>query len=183
MLDKKLAFGGAFLMSKYTYEEKLEAVLRVVNDNMSCVESARILGADKEVVRCWTARYNHFGPEGLIMKHGTYSGDFKLSVIKYMHDNHLSMFETAVKFGIPDKSTIRKWERTYYEEGEQGLYVDRRGRKPKMSFGKIKKKELNKETKEDLIAEVQRLRMENEYLKKLQALVQERISREDGKKQ
>lgn len=52
-----------------------------------------------------------------------------------------------------------------------------------MSSTKPKKKILNNETKEDLIAEVQRLRMENEYLKKLQALVQERVSREDGKKQ
>ena len=43
------------------------------------------------------------------------------------------------------------------------------------------KKELSEETKEDLIAEVQRLRMENEYLKKLRALVQERIDRENGK--
>ena len=40
---------------------------------------------------------------------------------------------------------------------------------------------MNKQTEEDLIAEVQRLRMENEYLKKLQALVQERIARENGK--
>ena len=30
------------------------------------------------------------------------------------------------------------------------------------------------ETNEDLLAEVQRLRMENEYLKKLNALIQER---------
>ena len=43
------------------------------------------------------------------------------------------------------------------------------------------KKELSEATKEDLIAEVQRLRMENEYLKKLRALVQERIDRENGK--
>ena len=42
-------------------------------------------------------------------------------------------------------------------------------------------KDLSEETKEDLIAEVQRLRMENEYLKKLRALVQERIDRENGK--
>jgi len=35
---------------------------------------------------------------------------------------------------------------------------------------------------EDLIEEVQRLRMENEYLKKLNALVQERIKRENKKK-
>ena len=47
---------------------------------------------------------------------------------------------------------------------------------------KDSKKKLPKQTEEDLIAEVQRLRMENEYLKKLQALVQERIDRENGKK-
>ena len=50
-----------------------------------------------------------------------------------------------------------------------------------MSSNKPRKKKLEKETEEDLIAEVQRLRMENEYLKKLQALVQERIARENGK--
>ena len=47
---------------------------------------------------------------------------------------------------------------------------------------KPKKKKLNKEVEEDLIEEVQRLRMENEYLKKLNALVQERIKRENKKK-
>ena len=170
-------------MSKYTHEEKLEAVLRVIDEGMSYEESAHFLGTTGQVIRRWTAHYKQFGAEGLLIKHGTYSGDFKLSVIKYMHDNHLSLFQAAVKFGIPSDSTVGKWERIYYEEGAQGLYVDRRGRKSEMSSKKIKKKELNPETKEDLIAEVQRLRMENEYLKKLQALVQERISREDGKKQ
>ena len=47
---------------------------------------------------------------------------------------------------------------------------------------KPRKKKLSKEVKEDLIAENQRLRMENEYLKKLNALVQERIKRESKKK-
>ncbi|EHO51355.1 hypothetical protein HMPREF9099_01973 [Lachnospiraceae bacterium oral taxon 082 str. F0431] len=45
-----------------------------------------------------------------------------------------------------------------------------------------KKKQLRSEVEESLIKEVQRLRMENEYLKKLNALVQERIKRESGKK-
>ena len=97
-----------------------------------------------------------------------------------MHEHQLSMVQTAVKFGIPNDCTVGKWERIYYEEGPQGLLLDRRGRKSKMSSDKPKKK-LNQETEEDLIAEVQRLRMENEYLKKLQALVQERIARENGK--
>ena len=49
-----------------------------------------------------------------------------------------------------------------------------------MSSDKPAKKKLSKETEEDLIAEIQRLRMENDYLKKLQPLVQERIARENG---
>ena len=74
-----------------------------------------------------------------------------------------------------------KWERIYYEEGPQALYQERRGRKINMN-SKPRKKKLSKEIEEDLIAENQRLRMENEYLKKLNALVQERINRENKKK-
>ena len=168
-------------MSKYSYEERLEAVLRVVEEGMSVRQSAKILGTAYEHVRRWVKRYEQFGPEGLILKHGTYNGAFKVSVIEYMHKNHLSVSQAAVKFGVPGDATVGKWERIYYEEGPQGLYQDNRGRKSKMSSDKPRKKKISKETEEDLIAEVQRLRMENEYLKKLQALVQERIARENGK--
>lgn len=167
-------------MAKYSYEEKLEAVIRVIEDGMSCKASARILGTAEEHLRRWVMRYRQFGADGLLLKHGSYDGNFKVSVIEYMHENHLSLAQTAVKFGIPQDATVGKWERIYYEEGPQGLYQDHRGRKSKMSSDKPKRK-LNKQTEEDLIAEVQRLRMENEYLKKLQALVQERIARENGK--
>lgn len=168
-------------MAKYTYEEKLEAVLRVVEQKMSAQASAKVLGTAKEHVRRWVQRYERFGPAGLLMKKGSYTGDFKIEVIEYMHKNHLSLSQTAVNFGIPQDVTVGKWERIYYEEGPQGLHIDTRGRKPKMSSNKPKKKKLNNEVEEDLIAENQRLRMENEYLKKLQALVQERVARESGK--
>ena len=56
---------------------------------------------------------------------------------------------------------------------------EKRGRK---STGRPRKKPLDKNVEEDLIAENQRLRMENECLKKLNALVQERIERERKKK-
>ena len=45
-----------------------------------------------------------------------------------------------------------------------------------MNSNKLEKVKLDKETEEDLIAEVQRLRAENAYLKKLNALVEEIIS-------
>ena len=181
MLDKiYLTFGGVFFMAKYSLEEKLEAVLRVIEDGMSKQQSAKILGAHKSRVHQWVQLYIEHGQEGLVMKNGSYTGEFKQSVIEYMHVNHLSNRQTAAKFGIPSPTVVDKWERIYYEEGPQGLYRDNRGRKSKMSSDKPRKKKLDKKTEEDLIAEVQRLRMENEYLKKLNALVQERIARENG---
>lgn len=98
-----------------------------------------------------------------------------------MHANHLSCQETAYHFNLGNTDIVVRWERIYYEEGPQGLYKERRGRNKKMS-SKPGKKKLSKEVEEDLIAENQRLRMENEYLKKLNALVQERIKRENKKK-
>ena len=53
------------------------------------------------------------------------------------------------------------------------LNVNKRGRPPK----------LDKKVEEDLIAENQRLKMEIEYLKKLDALVQKRIQEEGKKRQ
>ena len=97
-----------------------------------------------------------------------------------MHNNHLSAVETAYHFNLGNNYIVNKWERIYYEEGPQGLYIERRGRSKNMSSKHRKK--LSKEVEEDLIAENQRLRMENEYLKKLNALVQERIKRENKKK-
>ena len=179
MLDNKTNIWRCFFVSKFSLEEKLEAVQRV-QDGMSQRMSAKIAGCSQNLVHQWCFLYEKQGIQGLSVKHGSYSGDFKCSVIEYMHENHLSYYETAAHFGIPSKTQVTKWERIYYEEGPQGLYRDKRGKPRKMDSEKVKKVKLVEETKEDLISEVQRLRMENEYLKKLNALVQERIARENG---
>ena len=109
-----------------------------------------------------------------------YSPEFKLSVIMDMRENHLSYRETARKYNIGSnesqgKDRLRGWERIYLEEGAAGLMAERRGRK---SAGRPKKQPLDKSVEEDLIAENQRLKermeyleAENEYIKKLSALV------------
>lgn len=95
-----------------------------------------------------------------------FSGEFKQKVIEDMLNNGLSIRETAKKYGLPNHEPVRKWERIYLTEGAAALYVDRRGRK---STGRPVK--LSKQVEEDLLAENQRLRMEIDYLKKLNALV------------
>ena len=95
-----------------------------------------------------------------------YTPEFKIKVVETMHREKLSYRETARQFDISN-SRVTAWERIYIEEGADGLYAERRGRKSTGRPPKIKK--------EDLIAEVQRLRAENVYLKKLNALVAERV--------
>ncbi len=97
-----------------------------------------------------------------------YTPEFKKHIIETMQEEHLSYSETARRFEVNDHHQIQAWERIYLEEGPEVFAVERRGRGSK---GRPRK--FPKEVEEDLLAEVQRLRAENEYLKKLQALVLE----------
>ena len=119
-------------------------------------------------------------------KYRKYSSEFKMAVILDMWENHLGYHETMRKH-FPEKEPrncafLRKWERIYLEEGAEGLMKERRGRSSSAAdMKKGRPPKLDKRTEEDLIAENQRLRMEIEYLKKLDALVQKRLQKE-GKK-
>ena len=113
-------------------------------------------------------------PKGIPDKR--YTPEFKKMVIETMREEKLSYRETARRFEINSHHRIQDWERIYLTDGPEGFAVERRGRGSK---GRPRK--LPKEVEEDLLAEVQRLRAENEYLKNLQALVLER-ERRQGKK-
>jgi transposase len=112
-------------------------------------------------------------PKGVPNKR--YTAEFKQKVIEDMRKNNLGYREAEIKYGISAHGAIQKWERIYLEEGFDGLCIERRGRASKGdSPTKGRPPKMGKRAEEDLIAEVQRLRMENAYLKKLNALVQQR---------
>ena len=91
-----------------------------------------------------------------------------------MHAEHLSCMEAARRFNVKNSTQVERWERIYLEEGKEVLLVERRGRACAASgTQKGRKPKLDKQIEEDLIAENQRLRMEIDYLKKLNALVLE----------
>ena len=96
-----------------------------------------------------------------------YTGEFKREVIETMRREHLSYAETAKWFEIRHKR-VQDWERIYLTYGPEGFALERRGRGSKGRPAK-----LPEPVEEDLLAEVQRLRAENAYLKNLQALVLE----------
>lgn len=124
-------------------------------------------------------------------KNKVYSAEFKIGVIIDMREHHLNYNETIRKYWDISRGQehnyqkqIQRWERIYLEEGAEGLMKERRGRACSASgTRKGRPPKLDKKVEEDLIAENQRLRMEIEYLKKLDALVQKRLQEERKKQQ
>ena len=121
-------------------------------------------------------------------KNRVYSAEFKVSVIMDMREHHLGYREAVRKYEIGSgnssggaSETLKRWKRIYLEEWAASLSVKRRRRTTKADnskMGRPRKNQLDKPIEDDLIAENQRLKerleyleMENEYLKKLDALV------------
>jgi len=160
---------------KYSLELKLEIVQKYEKGNVSLHDLSKEYHIDYSQIRSWKDAYFKHGVAGLSAFHGTYTGDFKVAVVEYMHNTGSSARQTTAHFNIPSSHSVSKWERIYYEQGKEALYIDNRGRSLKMKENKNNSSNKNNIDKnEDLLAEVQRLRMENAYLKKLNALIQER---------
>ncbi|ACA38685.1 transposase [Lysinibacillus sphaericus C3-41] len=90
-----------------------------------------------------------------------------------MIENGTSLNETAAIFKIPAPSTISAWRKQYETQGLDALQSKKKGRPSmKKEFNKQSKQAPVKGSTEALEARNKQLEMENEYLKKLNALVQ-----------
>ncbi|KMQ08865.1 hypothetical protein TU68_01170 [Bacillus cereus] len=86
-----------------------------------------------------------------------------------MNEHETSIRETTSLFNIPSYETLRKWK-IAYETGELDALKSKKKGLPTMKDKKIKP--IVEGSIEALQAKNERLRMENAYLKKLNALVQ-----------
>ena len=160
-------------MAKFTSEEKLQVALRYTEGNESFGDIAKELGIDRKNIQIWVRQYKYHGEEAFRKRYTNYTVQFKLDVLNFMIEHGTSLNETAAIFQIAAPSTILQWRKQFETKGFDALQSKKKGR-PSM------KKETKKQPKqapvegspEALQAEIDRLRMENEYLKKLNALVQ-----------
>ena len=161
---------------KYDYTFKLECVELVLKQHYSIKSVSSQKGPCESNIRKWVLLYRTYGKTGLLSrKNQDYSVDFKLKVLKDIDKEHLSLSETRLKFNISSDSIILKWQRDFTTFGIEGLQPKQRGRPISMSDYKRKKRKSDKPlTREELLKENERLRCENELLKKLQALIQAR---------
>ena len=128
----------------------------------------------------------------LIKKHGydilrkdknrVYSKDFKLQIINRILINHESINSVAIDIELTFSGILHNWL-SKFKENEYNVVEKKKGRKPK-SMTKPKKNDKTLSEKEkikQLEDEILYLKAENEYLKKLRALVQERELKEKKK--
>ena len=128
----------------------------------------------------------------LIKKHGydilrknknrTYSKDFKLQIINRILISQESINFVALDIGLVSPGILHNWLSKFKENG-YNVVEKKKGRKSK-SMTKPKKNDKilsEKEKIKQLEDEILYLKAENEYLKKLRALVQERELKEKKK--
>lgn len=170
-------------MSKYPINLKLTIVKYCLEGNHSINEATREFKiSSSSLVRVWIRKYQKYGINGLKQTKGSYDGFFKKNVVEYMHANNLSYVETSIEFNLGNHNMPRIWESIYLEKGPQELLKENRGRKKKNNMKRTQNKKENTTKEKELLDEIKQLRMENDYLKKLNALVQERMKRENTKK-
>ena len=102
-------------------------------------------------------------PKGVPNKR--YTPKFKKRVVEPVIEEGLSYQKAAKVYEVGGHDRIQSWERIYLTKVPDGLAIERRGRR-----STDRPKQLSQKVDENLLAEVQRLRTETAYLKKLASL-------------
>jgi transposase len=160
---------------KYTEQFKQKAVDRYLEGHKGYKLVAREFGIAAPMLRRWVLWYRTHGATGLATKTGQYSAEFKLTLLQYMWDNALSYTKVAAVFNLRSVQSVANWERRYRANGAQALEHARKSLPivPHTSpTPAAPSPDDDKRTRDDLLKENERLRMEVAYLKKVDALLQ-----------
>lgn len=161
-------------MSRYTKEFKLKVVQDYESFNIGYTMLSKKYEVQTSLLKKWIYGYQCHGAEYFEKRTQIYSTEFKLSVLLHMKEHQLPPIRVAAFFGIPAFTSVIQWQKLYDTGGAAALVAKPRGRlMMKKSRAKIDKppKEM---TQDELLEEVLNLRAERDYLKKLQALIQEK---------
>ena len=162
--------------NKFSIEEKERIVLSILDKGFDSYHSiARKYNTSHRLISLWVDSYNIHGKPGLSFKNDlSYTGEFKLKLLQEMFSDGLSLHQLSVKYLI-SPSILSTWKRQYKEGGATVLFMNKPKGRPSKSCRKQKKGEKpSLSNEEKLTKENELLRAENDYLKKLQALIQDR---------
>jgi transposase len=121
----------------------------------------------------WVDHYNSSGNKGLFPKtHQYHSSEFKFNVVESYRKDGLSLRDCC-SYLLTHESTVLSWVRRYEQSGLDGPRRTR-GRPKVMKENLSSKKTKPLTRQQELEQENLYLKAENELLKKLEALAQER---------
>ena len=162
---------------KYSDEFKLKIVEEYNQNLLGYNALGKIHKVPSSEIRRWVGLYKEHGKEGLLTVNKNYKGDFKVSVIEYMLENHLSIKQTGIHFCV-SKNSISSWLKKYKEEGKESLLKNNRGNK-KLKMTRLKKIKINdkkKIKKEETPEEkIERLEIINAYLTEENELLKKKL--------
>jgi transposase len=159
-------------MGKYSVQFKITAVEAYINGDDGFRKIANRYSIDCSLLRRWVAAFQARGSAGLRANGHHYSAVFKLSVVECMHKERLSCREAATRFGLGQSSQVGIWERQYYSGGLDAPKRKKTASMPKKSPVPPQPPFVDDDSKsrEQLKTELEYLRMENAYLKKLEEI-------------
>lgn len=128
---------------------------------------AGLLGVSPETVKRWLYAYRALGKEALfVTKHRKYDHETKVRAARAVVEGEMSKPEAMEAFGLKSKTQIDAWCRLYREGGPNALLPKTKGR-PRKTESVFSSRE------EELEARVRELELENEILKRFNALAEE----------
>ena len=164
-------------MSKYSKEFKLTVIQHYLSGKGGFKNIGDQFGVKYAYVRKWVHAFKAHGQKSLNKSAIQYSSIFKLSVLQHMEQHQLSVNQAATHFNIPAPSSVLAWQRLYNEGGITALEPKPKGRPPMSKPSKPfvpTNKPVTQMTQEELMQELEYRRVEIDYLKKLEALAQQK---------
>ncbi|WP_029102009.1 helix-turn-helix domain-containing protein [Moraxella caprae] len=177
-------------MAKYTTDFKLSVIAYYLNGHGYKQTAKQFNLSTDSMIKQWVKLYQAHGIDGIQRRStkAVYDTDFKLNAIKQIQ-NGKSLTKLAIELNLPTPSLLSNWLKSYQTFGIMGLTPKPKGRKAMSNKHNANQNKLtnkttskpswqakpdNEKSVDDLLAELAYLRAENDYLKKLDALIRQK---------
>ena len=167
-------------MSKKCTDEMWLRVIELYKARHSSLSISKAVGLDEREIRHRCRQYDLCGYIPEPRSHAfRASRSLKRKAVDAIAKESLSYAETTLKYNI-SRNTLKVWLKAFRHGGYEELFATKtKGRPPQMGRP-MKIKKAPQTDLEKVLRENELLRAENALLKKVRALVEERIAREQG---
>ena len=167
-------------MAKLTREQKIEIYSRRKNGE-TAINLSKIYNIRLSNVNYLISLIDYHGIDILrVYKNRYFSPELKTEIINCVLIEHNSIYETSLKYGLSSTGILVNWIKKFKEMGYNMV------EKPRGRTTMKKQKSINPNDKNALLKqkdqEILYLKAENEYLKKLHAVIQAKEKQQQKKK-